>query len=416
MRLRLCLLLFPMLTVGCAGLAGPASTGFVQVSGTHLVDGAGQPLRLRGIGLGNWLLPEGYMWRFKRAESPRQIEEVVVQLIGDTAARDFWAQWRDRYITAADIHLIRQLGFNSVRVPLHHRLFLSADDPTQLAGPGWALLDRLIGWCKAEGLYVVLDLHAAPGGQTGTDIDDSPGHPFLFESEEAQRLTVALWRGLATRYRDEPAVLGYDLLNEPIAHFFDTARLNSHLAPLYRRLVAAIRAVDPHHVIFLGGAQWNTNFVAAGEPFAPNLVYTFHTYWTEPDTKAIESYLAYRERHQVPLYLGESGENTDEWIRRFRELLEQHQIDWCFWPYKKVNLKTCVLNIAPPADWDAVRAFADAPRGTYEEIRQARPPAGVGERALADLLENLSPARGRVNEGYVRALGLTPPAAGSSPP
>ena len=418
MRLRLCRLLFTMLTAGCAGIAGPVSTGFVQVSGTHLVDAAGQPLHLRGIGLGNWLLPEGYMWRFKRAESPRQIEEVVAQLIGDPAARDFWAQWRDRYITAADIRLIRQLGFNSVRVPLPYRLFLSADEPDRLAGPGWALLDRLIGWCKTEGIHVVLDLHAAPGGQTGTDIDDSPGYPFLFESEEAQRLTTVLWRGLAARYKDEPAVLGYDLLNEPIAHFFDAARLNPHLAPLYRRLVAAIREVDPHHVIFLGGAQWNTNFAAAGEPFAPNLVYTFHTYWTEPETKTIERYLAYRDQHQVPLYLGESGENTDEWIRRFRELLEKHQIDWCFWPYKKVDLKTGVLDIPPPADWDAVRAFADAPRGTYEEIRKARPPEGVAARALAALLENLSLDRCRINEGYVRALGLTPPGAapgGSAP-
>lgn len=405
--------IFPLLCVSTVFATNP---GFVRVQGLHLVDAAGQPLRLRGIGLGNWLVPEGYMWRFKHAASPRQIEEVVAQLIGDPAARRFWTQWRDQYITAADIHLIRQLGFNSVRVPLHHRLFLSANEPDRLAGPGWALLDRLIGWCKAEGVYVVLDLHAAPGGQTGTDIDDSPGYPFLFESEEAQRLTTVLWRGLAARYRDEPTVLGYDLLNEPIAHFFDTARLNPGLAPLYRRLVAAIREVDPHHVIFLGGAQWNTNFAAAGEPFAPNLVYTFHTYWTEPDTKAIENYLAYRERHQVPLYLGESGENTDEWITRFRVLLEANQIDWCFWPYKKVDLKTGVLDIPPPADWDAVRAFADAPRGTYEEIRKARPADGVAARALADLLKNLSPERCRINEGYVRALGLAPPAAGSTPP
>lgn len=412
------LLFLTLIPLGSSGAASPAvpAAGFVQVQGTHLIDAAGQPLHLRGIGLGNWLVPEGYMWRFKRVSSARQIEEVVAQLVGEAAARRFWTQWHDQYITAADIRLIRQLGFNSVRVPLHHKLFLAPDDPSRLEGPGWALLDRLIGWCKTEGIYVLIDLHAAPGGQTGTDIDDSSGYPFLFEDEESQRLTVNLWRGLAVRYRDEPAVLGYDLLNEPIAHFFDPARLNPRLAPLYRRLVTAIREVDPRHVIFIGGAQWNTNFAAAGEPFAPNLVYTFHTYWTEPDTKTIEPYLAYRDKHQVPLYLGESGENKDPWIKRYRELLETHKIDWCFWPYKKVNLTTCVVSITPPENWDAVRTFAEAPRGTFEEIRNARPKDDIAARALAALLENLAVERTRLNKGYVLALGLTPPPATAPTP
>jgi hypothetical protein len=176
-------------------------------------------------------------------------------------------------------------------------------------------------------------------------------------------------------------------------------------------LVAAIRATDPQHVILIGGAQWNTNFAAAGEPFAPNLVYTFHTYWTEPDTKAIAPYLAFREQHQVPLYLGESGENKDEWIRRFRELLEANQIDWCFWPYKKINLTTCVVSVTPPEGWDTVRAFAEAPRGTFEEIRLARPKDDSAAQALASLLQNLAVKNNRVNEGYIRALGLTPPPA-----
>lgn len=414
----LLLALLPALLPSLLPAAGPA--GFVQTRGTQIVDAAGQPLLLRGISLGNWLVPEGYMWLFKRTEAARDIEAVIAQLVGDDAARRFWADWRERYITRADIRLIREAGFNSIRVPLHHRLFLSADDPSCLGGPGWSLLDRLIGWCKEEHLLVLLDLHAAPGGQTGTDIDDSPGYPFLFEDEASQDQTVTLWRGLATRYRDEKTVLGYELLNEPIAHHFDIQRLNPRLAPLYRRLVTAIREIDPHHVIFLGGAQWNTNLDAAGAPFAPNLVYTFHTYWTEPTVKTIERYLAFREKHQVPLYLGESGQNKDGWIRQFREVLEANDVGWCFWPYKKVAVTgTSVVTIPPPPEWNLIRTFAEHPRAKLDQIRQVRPDPAHAARILATLIAQLDLDRCQLNEGYVRALGLTPhpmpPAAKPAP-
>lgn len=418
MRLHPLLLLGLVTGLAAAAPLPPAAAppaGFVRTDGPRLLDGADQPLRVRGVNLGNWLVPEGYMWHFKRPEAARAIHEVITQLVGDEAARAFWAQWYDRYITAADIRAIRAMGFNAIRVPLHHQLFLSADAASRLEGPGWALLDRVIGWCQAEGLLVLLDLHAAPGGQTGTDIDDSVGYPFLFEDAASQDRTVALWRGLAARYRDEPAVLGYDLLNEPIAHFFDAERLNPRLAPLYRRLVAAIREVDPHHVILLGGAQWNTNFDAVGAPFAPNLAYTFHTYWTEPDGRAIERYLAVREKFQVPLLLGESGENKDDWIQRFRTLLDTHDIGWFFWPYKKVTTVTGVATVPAPEGWDAIRAFADGPRGTMEEIRKSRPTPADAARVLAALLENLAPERCQFNAGYIRALGLTPPASPASP-
>lgn len=406
MILRLSSLLAVVLLITPSLVSASAPDGFVQTRGTQIVDGSGQSLLLRGINLGNWFVAEGYMWHFKRDESHRQINDILAELVGDEAAAAFWREWYDRYITLDDIRHIRRLGFDHVRVPLHHKLLIGATGTSDFSGPGWALLDRLIDWCRAEGVYVLLDLHAAPGGQTGTNIDDSSGYPHLFDSADAQERTVALWREIARRYRDEKIVLGYDLLNEPIAHFFDTERLNPLLAPLYRRLVTAIREVDPHHVIFIGGAQWNTNFEAAGEPFAPNLVYTFHTYWTEPTVKAIERYLAFREKHQVPLYLGESGENKNEWIQQFRELLETHDIGWCFWPYKKVHTVTGVLTIVPPPGWETVLAYAEAPRCTFPEIRAARPDPAVVARALDGLLQNLAVERCQLNEGYVRALGL----------
>lgn len=379
---------------------------FVTTRGKDLVSADGKPLRLKGINLGNWLLPEGYMFKFKTANSPRLIHTVINQLVGEDEGRRFWKAYHDNYITREDIKFIKQSGFNSVRVPFSYRLFVTDAGPAKLEGEGYRLLDDVVDWCKKEGLYVILDMHGAPGGQTGDNIDDSWGYPFLFESAESQDLTVNIWRKIAERYRNEPAVIGYDLLNEPIAHYFDAAALNPKLEPLYRKIVAGIREVDRNHVIFLGGAQWNTNFKVFGPPFDKKLVYTFHKYWMEVNKTAIQEYLDFRDKHNVPIWMGESGENTDEWISSFRTLLEQHNIGWCFWPYKKLNATSCVVSINSPAEWEAIIAFADGPRTTFEEVRKNRPPKEKVQKALNDYLERMKFANCGINQGYLKALGL----------
>jgi aryl-phospho-beta-D-glucosidase BglC (GH1 family) len=144
------------------------------------------------------------------AQSPREIEELSDELIGPEKADAFWKQWRETYITEADIDRIKAMGFNSVRVPIHWKLFDSENSE------GFRLLDRLVEWARKDHIYVIIDLHCAPGGQTGTNIDDSYGYPWLYLSKDAQQHTVAIWRGIAAHYSKEPTVLGYDLLNEPI--------------------------------------------------------------------------------------------------------------------------------------------------------------------------------------------------------
>lgn len=389
-----------------APLSSNGQSRFVTTRGKDLVSADGKPLLLKGINLGNWLLPEGYMFKFKTANSPRLIHTVINQLVGEDEGRRFWKAYHDNYITREDIRFIKQSGFNSVRVPFSYRLFVTDAGPAKLEGEGYRLLDDVVAWCKKEGLYVILDMHGAPGGQTGDNIDDSWGYPFLFESAESQDLTVNIWRKIAERYRNEPAVIGYDLLNEPIAHYFDAAALNPKLEPLYRKIVAGIREVDRNHVIFLGGAQWDTNFKVFGPPFDKKLVYTFHKYWMEVNKTAIQDYLDFRDKHNVPIWMGESGENTDEWISSFRTLLEQHNIGWCFWPYKKLNATSCVVSINSPAEWEAIIAFADGPRTTFEEVRKNRPPKEKVQKALNDYLERMKLANGRINQGYLKALGL----------
>lgn len=351
------------------------------------------------------------MWGFEQGpQSPRQIKELVSELVGPDEARVFWKEYQDAYVTREDIGLIKKLGFNSVRVPFNYRILTPEDPPGVWLDEGFAVLDRLVEWCRDAGVYVILDMHAAPGGQTGRNIDDSWGHPFLFESQPSQDLTVEIWRRLARRYRDEPAVLGYDLLNEPLPRTPANDVYKDHLEPLYRRIVAAIREVDPNHVIFLAGADWNNDFSVFGPPFAPNLAYTFHKYWNATDDASIAPYLAFRERHGVPLWLGESGENTDAWVEAARKLVERHGIGWCFWPYKKLDSPRGVLSIARPEGWEKIVAYAARRTSDFVGNAKLRPSLTVARAALSDLVRNAGVEKCRVNAGYLRTLGLEPPA------
>lgn len=389
-----------------ASISSRGQSRFVTTHGKELISADGQPLLLKGINLGNWLLPEGYMFKFKSANSPRRIEAVINELVGEDEGRRFWKTYHQNYITQEDIKFIKASGFNSVRVPFSYRLLVSDTVPTRLEGEGYRLLDNVVAWCKQENLYVILDMHAAPGGQTGDNIDDSWGYPFLFESAESQDLTVNIWRKLAARYRNEPTVIGFDLLNEPIAHYFDSATINPKLEPLYRKIAAGIREVDRNHVIFLGGAQWDTNFKVFGPPFDTKLVYTFHKYWMEVNQAAIQDFLDFRRKYNVPVWMGESGENTDEWITSFRSLLDANQIGWCFWPYKRMDATSCLVSINLPVEWDAIIGFAEGPRVTYEDVRKNRPPKEKVAKALNDYLDRITFKNCRINKGYLKALGL----------
>lgn len=385
-------------------------TRFPSVSGTRILAPDGRPMLWRGIGLGMWLLPEGYMFGFgPTAASPRQIEDLARQLVGEEAALAFWQEWRDAFIARDDIALIRRCGFDHVRLPINWRLLVPEELPRRLAGPGWELIDRCIAWCRDEGLGVVLDLHGAPGGQTGDNIDDSPGFPFLYEDEASQELCCRIWSELARRYADEPTVWAYELLNEPIAHYDEiwNSGLRERLEPLYRRLTAAIRVHDREHIIVLGGARWNTDFSVFGQPFDAQLVYAFHRYFMPIAPDLVREYADFSRRLDVPVWLGETGENTYEWIAELRRQSEEAGIGWAYWTYKRISADgRCVASIVPPAEWAAVQEFAKAPRATFADIRKHRPPHAVCRAALRGLLDAVRVQRCVVNDGYLRALGL----------
>ena len=391
-------------------LAAPArADGFVRAEGTRFVNPDGSTYLIKGMSFGNWLLPEGYMFKFKVHRSPREIEDVIQYLAGPEEAAKFWKDFREVYIQEADFAFLQAAGFTTVRVPLHWKFFLDAKDPSKVdpTGDGWALIDRAIGWAKAHNIKVILDIHAAPGGQTGVNHDDGVGYPLTFYVPEFRRRTITMWRAIAERYKDETAVLAYDLLNEPISPYHDTDYLNPRLEPLYAEITQAIRAVDTNHPVILAAAQWSTNFGVFGPPFDANAGYTYHKFWASPERREVQDYVNFANRWGVPIFLGETGELTDEWNAKYRAMNEKFGIGWSFWTYKNLDSTSTVVSIAKPEGWDAIAAFGSVPRAQWDSME--KPPREQVVATLRAYIEAAKFANTRVNRGYVASLGLQAP-------
>jgi len=385
--------------------------GFIGISGPNLVTPDGNIFFIKGINLGNWLNPEGYMFGFERTNSVHLIDQAFREMTGPDFTNRFWKLFKDNYITREDIRYIKSTGMNTVRVPFHYKLFTEEDYMGLPSGDGFARIDSLVAWCRESELYIILDMHDAPGGQTGDNIDDSYGYPWLLVSKESQQLFVHIWKSIAERYSSEPVILGYDLLNEPIATYFSDEYdiLNTQLEPLYKRAVAAIREVDKNHIVMLGGAQWNSNFkVFNDSKFDNKMMYTCHRYWSDTLQSSIKDFLDFRDSVNLPLYMGETGENTDEWIKAWTNLMNKNNIGWTYWPYKKMMSSRCMRTIPAPGNWEKIVEFTQAPRLTYQEIRTIRPDQNMVKEAMMQLIDNMKFENTRINESYIGAMGMNP--------
>jgi len=359
--------------------------GFLRTRGQDIVDEDGEKVMLRGVGLGNWLLPEGYMWKFgPLGDRPRKIEKILSDLIGAEDAERFWLDFRRHYITEADIKRISEIGFNSVRPALNARRFLTEGENPSYVDEGFELLDNLIKWCGKYGLYVIIDMHGAPGGQTGTNIDDSPNDEAeLFVKKENQDRLVDLWVKIAERYKDEAAVAAYDLLNEPLpARTGAAEKYKGQLEPLYERLIKAIRKVDGRHMITLEGADWSNDWSVFTRALDDNVFYQFHYYcWDRPDNlKSVKEFIARRDELNAPIWVGETGEKGNAIYWGTTQYFEANNIGWSFWPWKKMDTRNTPYSINKPADWDEIRAYSEG---------KDKPSKETAKKAFGELIENI---------------------------
>ena len=264
--------------------------------------------------------------------TPTDIENHVTDLIGTEAAEDFWELYRANYVAQADIDQIAEWGFNHLRVPFHYKQFY---DSTGSETPiGYAIVDELISWCEPYNMYIILDMHCAPGGQNGGPISDSDGTARLWLEESNKELTIQIWKEIATYYADHTLIGGYDLINEPVLPSGVTLE---EFKQLYIDITEAIREVDNNHLLWIEGNWYGTDFAGLTPPWDDNMGYSFHKYWGATSLSTIQSYINMRNNYGVPLWMGESGENSNHWYYEVFKLLEENNIGWNFWTHKKVD-------------------------------------------------------------------------------
>jgi len=353
--------------------------GYMHTDGIYIRNGIDEEVILRGIGTGNWMLQEGYMMQTSDiAPTQHEFRNLLIETIGEANTDSFYNAWLEWHLTRTDVDSMKSWGFNSIRAAMHYKWFTLPIEDEPVPGEntwldkGFILLDSLLDWCSDNEIYLILDLHGAPGGQ-GTDAaisDYDPSKPSLWESQENKDKTIALWRRLAERYSDEPWIGGYDLINETNWDFGDAN--NTPLWNLMIDVTEAIREVDQNHMIIIEGNWFANDYSGVPSPWDDNLTFSFHKYWTSNDPSSIDWVINLRNNYNVPVWLGESGENSNTWFTGLIALCEENHIGWSWWPVKKPRINN-PLRVEVNEDYLALVEYwrGNVPAPDAEEAFQA---------------------------------------------
>lgn len=348
--------------------------GFLSTKSDRIVDGEGREVFLRGYGIGGWLVHENYITGIPGTE--QDFRRKLRVTAGDEKSARLFEALADHFVRESDVAFMKDLGVNAIRVPFNYRNFEQDLHPYQYAADGFRFLDRFIAWCKEHGIYVILDMHAVQGYQMGAWPADNPaGEVRLFGDRLAQDRFCKVWQHIADHYKDEPAVAGYELMNEPDAR---GAEATGWLNVVYRECTRAIRSVDKRHIIFLEGNAHGSDFNGLDEPFTENLVYSFHFYPrpTFPGAlynsvidgelydkaalvRGIDQRAEFIKKCGVPCWVGEFGplfpggeenENKARFVSDMLDVFNERGFSWHIWTYKDLGLQG-VRFVRPDSDW-----------------------------------------------------------------
>lgn len=406
--------------------------GFLRADGTKMVNGDGEQVILRGFGVGNWMNPEGFMIggpnalanvsepSFKlpgRFERGRSMETTIIETCGKRYMETFWQRWMESYLQEGDIKLMADLGYNSVRLPLDARLLLEEDEGIHFIETTFHHLDAVLDWCEKYRIYAILDLHAAPGGQSSFPCDggiDNMAH--MFTEPESYERAMLIWEEIARRYKDRWIVGGYDLLNEPVSTPY-VQQYKPALAAFYDEVIARIRKIDTVHMFTIEGAKAASDYDIFDHDYDPdyhNWCIHMHKYMFSPQVRELYPVLEVAERLNVPVWYGE-GRSTNPDMAVFYEIAAYYGIGFNQWSWKAceglnsddIGGVTYVL----PEGWDKMLVYftEGGPRPSYAE-----------SIAIMDqMLENLKIENCKVDyerhRYTLRQADITLPAAGYDP-
>jgi endoglucanase len=349
-------------SAGCAPKAEVLTdASFLKAVGKDLRDerGKGKAVTLHGTNAGGYLLQELWMTptlRTTRVKDETSIQSLLESRFGKDKARELEAAYRDSYWTARDFDSVRELGANCIRLPFWYRTF--AEENGELRENAFARIDWFVSEAGKRGLYVILDMHGAPGSQNGSDHsgfdgerDKKTASGFFFgkDAERNQRLFLELWKAIATHYKGNPAVAGYDLLNEPFCAYrynsgLADAELHSLLWGVYDAAYRTIRGVDPDHLIVME-AVWDPVDLPDPARYGwENVMYEYHNYLYGDYDNAQGKQIANMEKkigliagadYAVPSLMGEFNyfANYDAWDKGLA-LLSKAGVHWTTWTYK----------------------------------------------------------------------------------
>jgi hypothetical protein len=383
----------------------------LKTSGQKIVNDKGENIQLRGLGPGGWMLQEGYMLKTADFAGPQyKIKEKIAELIGEDGMNEFYKAYLKNGITKEDIDFLAKSGFNSIRLPMHYNLYTLPIEKEPVKGKdtwleeGFKMTDDLLQWCADNKIYLILDLHAAPGGQ-GNDVnisDNDKSKPSLWANEENQRKTIAFWKKLAERYKDSPWIGGYDLINEPNINFTGknpngTDEIsNAPLWKLQKDITAAIREVDKKHIIFIEGNGWGNNYNGLPAIWDNNMAFSFHKYWNYNDDQTLQFALDLRKKHNMPIWLGETGENSNVWFTELIQLLDQHNIGYAFWPMKKIDNIAGITNVKITPEYEKLL--------DYWKNGGKKPSKEYAKKALMQIADNYKLSNTEIKKDVIDAM------------
>jgi endoglucanase len=340
------------------------STDFLKANGKVLRNnyGNGDIVQLRGINVGGYLLQE--LWMTPTATSSGRytvtcemdIYETLTARFGDAKMRELIGVYQDNYFTESDFNNCQALGINCIRLPFW---FMNLVDSNGNFLPNaFDRMDWFVQQAGARGIYVILDMHGAPGSQSGSDHSGIDGgnnkeaaSEFFFGDNAAgnQQLFYDIWYKIAQHYNGNPTVAGYDLLNEPYCTYrynssYSEDYLHTTLWDIYNNAYNIIRSVDSDHVIIME-ATWDPWDLPDPSVYGwTNVMYEYHNYLYDDYDNVNGGQISSMQNklnniknqgYNVPSFMGEFNymNNPSAWQQGL-QLLNDSGLSWTSWTYK----------------------------------------------------------------------------------